>query len=940
MKTNNASMSLTASAIGPSHSHLRFSRPQLLWTRQLKVAAIALLLLLMMLDHTLAGHVTGLTASHRHGQVFLVWNNFSEPNSFYKVYRSTSPITSGLQLTTCEYLGLTNQYSSKDHDLTAHYGTDHYLRIDSASTPLLASQGLFVATSLVNGNYFYAVTVLLNGAEDTVLHAGESTLLSPISEQVSKPKPVFQQEISVNGTPVEHWVNFMSFKQSPSEPPILTAGFMASDFLLYRNHNTGNQPLCLRLHGGGDDLFANILNVTSNEMNLTLEQLFPGGASAGYWGANSNFNIYEETNDIPATGTNNNFFQQLYNSIIDWAIDHLAIDSNRIYLIGTSAGACGAFSLAMTYPDKIAAVSLGVPCFNVGFQNDSSSLNSMNHGGEGRDKADRLLGMVSTNLPTNLGINTFDQVNGGWMVHATAEKDRPFIYSINGKNDVMVGWTEKTAFYDSVNANHTGGYYFWDSRDHGGSGSYWNGSNFKLFRFRRNASYPAFANCSLNENYGNGSSTDGDTHGSVNGMLDWTDDIIDTDSLWKVSFFIRDLSGKNNQKTAYPDSATSDITPRRIQNFFVPAGATINWEVLHNNLVVQSGSLLYAGGIITLHGIKAYKDTAQLKLTYSFPDIFYIDVDQDGFGNPDAYVSTGSCPDGYVTNKSDCNDENDSVHPEASDVCNQIDDNCDGQVDEHSVTATLTPAGAITTCSGSPITLSANSGSDLSYQWLKNSNVIAGASGQTIAVTGGGKYQVKVSNMFGCTNASPVTKVYTVSTPAAAISYSGEPDLCTNESIVLNANTGDALTYQWKRNEVNINGAVSQTYTATATGTFKVVVTNQNGCSKKSSGVNVTQSCKVVPRNADVSNPALSVYPNPASGPFIIRLNIYEAADRAVSIQLINAIGQTVLAERAQLSNGMLEKELLIDQSLAEGLYLVRVVTADRVYTGQVVLRK
>jgi hypothetical protein len=52
-------------------------------------------------------------------------------------------------------------------------------------------------------------------------------------------------------------------KRSSFSPPINAAGFMASDFLLYKNHSTGNQPLCIQLHGGGSDLFANINMVSS-----------------------------------------------------------------------------------------------------------------------------------------------------------------------------------------------------------------------------------------------------------------------------------------------------------------------------------------------------------------------------------------------------------------------------------------------------------------------------------------------------------------------------------------------------------------------------------------------------------------------------------------------------------------------------------------------------
>jgi Putative metal-binding motif len=62
----------------------------------------------------------------------------------------------------------------------------------------------------------------------------------------------------------------------------------------------------------------------------------------------------------------------------------------------------------------------------------------------------------------------------------------------------------------------------------------------------------------------------------------------------------------------------------------------------------------------------------------------YRDVDGDGFGDPNSSISVcvGLAPAGYVADNSDCNDANPAVHPGAAEVCNGIDDNCDGQIDE------------------------------------------------------------------------------------------------------------------------------------------------------------------------------------------------------------------------------------------------------------------
>lgn len=62
---------------------------------------------------------------------------------------------------------------------------------------------------------------------------------------------------------------------------------------------------------------------------------------------------------------------------------------------------------------------------------------------------------------------------------------------------------------------------------------------------------------------------------------------------------------------------------------------------------------------------------------------FYQDADGDSFGNP-AVSTTGSCttPAGYVANNTDCNDSNSSIRPGALERCNNVDDDCDAQIDE------------------------------------------------------------------------------------------------------------------------------------------------------------------------------------------------------------------------------------------------------------------
>lgn len=62
--------------------------------------------------------------------------------------------------------------------------------------------------------------------------------------------------------------------------------------------------------------------------------------------------------------------------------------------------------------------------------------------------------------------------------------------------------------------------------------------------------------------------------------------------------------------------------------------------------------------------------------------VFYKDDDSDGFGNAGITALACSVPAGFVSNNTDCNDSDAGIKPTASETCNAVDDNCNGNIDE------------------------------------------------------------------------------------------------------------------------------------------------------------------------------------------------------------------------------------------------------------------
>ncbi|MFA5343012.1 MAG: Ig-like domain-containing protein [Kiritimatiellia bacterium] len=173
---------------------------------------------------------------------------------------------------------------------------------------------------------------------------------------------------------------------------------------------------------------------------------------------------------------------------------------------------------------------------------------------------------------------------------------------------------------------------------------------------------------------------------------------------------------------------------------------------------------------------------------------------------------------------------------------------------------------------GALVTFSVTAGGDatLTYQWRKNGTNITGATASsyrtpaTVAGDNGALFSVVVANALGSATSSNATLTVNSSAPVITV----QPRTCAvnvgaKATFFVTATGLTPISYQWRRNGVNIAGATAYAYTTPATVTgdngavFSVVVSNSVGSVTSSNAVLTVLAAPLI--TAPPTNQAVTV---------------------------------------------------------------------------------
>lgn len=261
-----------------------------------------------------------------------------------------------------------------------------------------------------------------------------------------------------------------------------------------------------------------------------------------------------------------------------------------------------------------------------------------------------------------------------------------------------------------------------------------------------------------------------------------------------------------------------------------------------------------------------------------------------------------------------------------TEICNSLDDDCNGLIDDVSLSVTISAGGPTTFCSGSNVLLSAVY-TGTSIQWKRNGTNISGATNSNYTATLTGSYTATTTNLCNSTTSDAIN-VTVNKNPNASITAGGPTTFCVGGSVSLTVTPVAGCTYQWYKGATALAGATATTYVATTTGNYKCRVTKTaTGCYKNSNTIAVSVTCKDG-EHIDTVDVGFKVFPNPANA----TITIEPSSTIPTTVQVRDVFGQLVIPE--MLINSQMELDV---KAWPAGMYFLQFTTESDIIVSRFV---
>jgi hypothetical protein len=264
-----------------------------------------------------------------------------------------------------------------------------------------------------------------------------------------------------------------------------------------------------------------------------------------------------------------------------------------------------------------------------------------------------------------------------------------------------------------------------------------------------------------------------------------------------------------------------------------------------------------------------------------------------------------------------------------------------GNTTSNPVTLTLNAPATINTqpisqtgCASSTVTFGVSaSGSALTYQWRKGGVNINGATSSNLVLPNlsaadAASYDVVISSCGGSITSSAAT--LTVNAATTITSQQSTQSVCAgaNASFSVVAVGTGALTYQWKKDGINIPNATSDNYAIASAvladaGSYTVVVTGSCGSvtsSPAALAVNTGGGCVTAVPNIDPDVTTMLLMPNVVIQNTVLRISVRRAMK--IDWSVIDAQGRVMMKFTQKVTAGQNDMPLQLGRLAAGSYYL------------------
>lgn len=560
---------------------------------------------------------TGLRAIHRQGQTFLTWIEVSDAatgldqadipvtrviqlkqqleareNLRYRIYRSSSPITSTNGLTAIADVAPMSAWNTEFYGVypKPNQKALRYV-IQEGQAPIAYNEGIGVVAPDAAGASYYAVTMVANGRENRAV-TRENALQTAVMETVGSGVPVLQRVTRpasfqfVDGAVINYYVRWES-------PPNSSVPGRPFDYLVAVPPGVRKPaPAGVHMHCWGG----------------SLEDCF------GWWFNGDKGTVFISSNEVPydwwtgyherigtasppvsredwQRGVVRPYSQRRMLSFLDWATVKFGLDPTRTFAAGSSMGGSGALMMAIRYPSRFAWaagwVGIHVPAQSPTFKSSYESV----------------FGQPEWGVRFEDGTPVWDYYDDVKYLRSHGAQDTGLLVFSNGKNDSSIGWQQAVDFFRALQDTRQPHVFVWGQDGHGqrtqmpAAG----GERTLPIDITTQQTLPAFTHGSLDDDPGKGQPSDGAPTGQANLYLQWESvGVVDRTNGWEMTIGVSSNSPK--------DQCIVDVTPRRTTSFKPVPGERVFWTNTRGNSVIQSGEAVAdQAGLVTLERVAVGK---------------------------------------------------------------------------------------------------------------------------------------------------------------------------------------------------------------------------------------------------------------------------------------------------------------------------------------------